>query len=67
MKIRDLKDVVFDKIVIYKDNPSQSINEPFIDIYKGDISDVPFYLLDVKIGSIGAKRKGVLDIKIDTL
>lgn len=62
MKIKDLKNYVHDKVCIYKENIS--VGE-YIDIYKGFIQEIPAYMLDREVRSIGAKRKGIVDIRVD--
>lgn len=59
MKIKDLISVIFDKVTIYKAN-----GEGFEDIYKGNTNSIPTDVLEMDIRSIGASRKGVLDIKV---
>lgn len=59
MKIKDLINVIFDKVIIYKAN-----NGDFEDIYKGNMNDIPLIVLEMKVRSIGAKKEGVLDIQV---
>ena len=63
MKIKDLKDYVHDKVCIYKENIS--VDGEYIDIYKGFIQEIPAYMLDREVRSIGAKRKGIVDIRVE--
>lgn len=60
MKVSELKSLLHDKIVLYKETQD---NE-FEDVFVGKSSDIPKELLDKDIKSIGAKRKGIVDIKI---
>lgn len=59
MRVKELISVVFDKVVIYKEN-----NEGFEDIYKGNTVDIPLYILDMEVRVVGAKRIDVLDIQV---
>lgn len=60
MKIRDLKDYIWNKAVLYK-----SKTDDFVDVYKGYINDdTPKTVLDLEVRSIGAKRKGIIDIRV---
>ncbi|MDF2880186.1 MAG: hypothetical protein K0R54_743 [Clostridiaceae bacterium] len=59
MKVEELIDIIFDKIIIYKTN-----NEEFEDIYKGDKNNIPIKILEMKVRSIGASKKGVIDIQV---
>lgn len=60
MKLKEYMPVIFDKVCIYKE---MEIGE-YIDIYKGEPSNIPKKLLDMEVGSIGAKSRGILDIRI---
>jgi len=61
MKVRDLKDYIWDKVVLYK-----SDTDDFVDIYKGYIDgDTSETVLDLEVRSIGAKRKGIVDIRVE--
>lgn len=61
MKVRDLKDYIWDKVVLYK-----SEVDDFLDVYKGYINnDTPQGVLDLEVRSIGAKRKGIVDIRVE--
>jgi len=59
MKVKDLISVIFDKVIIYKAN-----DDGFKDIYKGEINSIPLDILEMKVESIGASRKAVLDIQV---
>lgn len=56
MKIKDLINVIFDDVIIYKSKDE--------DFYKGDKDSIPSLLLEKKVKSVGAKRKGIVDIEI---
>ncbi len=61
MKVINLKNYIWDKVVLYK-----SDTDDFVDIYKGYIDDdTPETVLDLEIKAIGAKRSGVVDIKVE--
>lgn len=61
MKVRDLRYYIYDKVVLYK---SEADN--FVDVYKGYINnDTPSIVLDLEVRSIGAKRKGIVDIRVE--
>ena len=61
MKVRDLKNYICDKIVLYKSGA-----DDFIDIYKGYIDDdTPETVLDLEVRSIGAKRSGIVYIRVE--
>ncbi len=61
MKVRDLKDYIWDKVVLYK-----SETDGFVNVYKGYIdNDTPKTILDLEVSNIGAKRKGIVDIRVD--
>lgn len=63
MKIRELQKLIHDSICIYRENPY--ISGQYIDICTGNIDLVPDNILDMEIRSIGAKRKGIVDIRVD--
>lgn len=62
MRIGDLKNYIFDEVVIKRENPE--INGEYIDIYKGFICTSPISILKLEIVNISAKRKCVVDIKV---
>jgi len=59
MKIKELMDVTFDKVIIYKSN-----GDIFEDIYKGNTNNIPLNILGMEVRSIGALKKGVIDIRV---
>lgn len=62
MKVKDIVKLIPDKIVIYK---KVSDDRVFEDLYRGDSSSIPTNVADMEIESIGAARKGVVDIKVN--
>lgn len=62
MKIKDLINVIFDDVIIYK-SKDEDFGE-YEDFYKGDKDSIPSLLLEKKVKSVGAKRKGIVDIEI---
>lgn len=62
MKVKELRSIIFDKVVIYKANNEN--DGDFEDIYKGDINNIPLDILDMKVRCIGAKKKGIVDIQV---
>ncbi len=62
MIVRDLIEQVFDTVVLYKEDVN--VGE-YIDLYKGDIRNCNEELLRRKVRSIGAKKVGVLDIRVE--
>lgn len=63
MRIGDLKNYIFDEVVVYRENPE--IDGEYIDIYKGFICTSPALILNLEVRNIGAKRKGILDIRVE--
>lgn len=59
MEIKDLISVIFDKVIIYKAN-----SDGFEDIYKGEMNSIPLNILEMKVRSIGASKKAVIDIHV---
>ena len=62
MKLKEYLPVIFDKVVIYKELEICD----FIDLYKGERSNIPEKILDMEVRSIGAKSKNTLDILVKT-
>jgi len=61
MKVQDLKNYIWDKVFLYK-----SEADDFVDIYKGYIdNNTPELVLDLEVRSIGARRKGIVDIMVE--
>lgn len=63
MKVRDLKNHIYEKVSIYKQKNGSW--DCFEDVYNGDMQSIPDELLDFEVNIIGAKRKGVVDISIE--
>lgn len=61
MKVTDVAKYIFDKVVIYR---NVEVLE-FEDLYKGYIDDAPEEIRKMTVCSIGAKRKGVVDIEVE--
>lgn len=61
MVIKDLINIIYDNIVIYKGD----IEYEFVDIYKGTFNEIPSEMLSLNVRSIGAKRKGIIDIHVN--
>ena len=58
-----MTDYIFDKAVLYTQNKDNT-NE-YIDLFKGNIRECKQELLQMEVKSIGVKRVGVLDIRIE--
>lgn len=63
MTVKELTDYIFDKAVLYTQNKDNT--DEYIDLFKGDIRECNQELLQMEVKSIGAKRAGVLDIRIE--
>lgn len=63
MRVGDLKNYIFDEVVIYREN--SEVDGEYIDIYKGFICTSPISILNLKVRTIGAKRKGIVDIRVE--
>ena len=62
MRVGDLKNYIFDEVVLYRENPK--VDGEYIDIHKGFICTSPISILNLEVRTIGAKRKGVVDIRV---
>ena len=62
MRVGDLKNYIFDEVILYRENPE--VDREYIDIYKGFICTSPTSILNLEVRTIGAKRKGVVDIRV---
>lgn len=62
MKVKEIANYIMDEIIVYK---AVSDNGDFENLYKGDSSSIPSNIADMEIGSIGATRKCVVDIKVN--
>lgn len=61
MRVKDLQGVIFDSVCIYKEVSDMD----FRDLYSGkSLSSVPSELLGREVKTVGAKRKGIVDIEI---
>lgn len=62
MLLKDIKNILGDKVVIYREVVIEARSETFENLYIGDVENIPVDVLLMTIRIIGAKRKGVLDI-----
>ena len=62
MRVGDLKNYIFDEVVLYRENPE--VDGEYVDIHKGFICTSPTSILNLEVRTIGAKRKGVVDIRV---
>lgn len=60
MKIEDLYPAYIDKIIVYEEVGDGE----YRDLYKGTITDAPDNIKTMKIKTIMAKKKDVLDIRV---
>lgn len=63
MIVKELSNYLFDKVILYTQNKDNL--EEYIDLFKGDIRECNHELLQMEVKSIGAKRAGVLDIRVE--
>ena len=63
MRVGDLKNYIFDEVVLYRENPK--VDGEYIDIHKGVVCISPTSILNLDVKTIGAKRKGVVDIRVE--
>ena len=63
MLVGDLKNYIFDKVVLYRENPE--VDGEYINIHKGFICTSQISILNLKVKTIGAKRKGIVDIIVE--
>lgn len=62
MKLREVSGLISDKAIVYK-QVSDSMD--FIDLYKGYLSGIPSNMADMEVRTIGAAKKGVVDIHVN--
>ena len=62
MRVGDLKNYIFDEVVLYRENTE--VDGEYVDIHKGFICTLPTSILNLEVRTIGAKRKGVVDIRV---
>ena len=63
MRVGELKNYIFDKVILYRENPE--VGGEYINIHKGFICTSPISILNLEVKTIGAKRKGVVDIIVE--
>lgn len=59
MLVKELTNFIFDKINIYVEKDGE-----FEDLYKGDTNGVTATINDMKVRTIGASKKGIVDIQV---
>ena len=57
--VKDLIGIVYDTVIIYKAN-----DEGFEEIYNGDTYYIPLNILEMKVRSVGSKKRGIIDIQV---
>lgn len=62
MDINDLRNYIYDKVVVYTEDPT-GLNE-WLDLYKGYLFNAPVKILNLQVKSIGGKKTGVVDIRV---
>ena len=62
MEIKDLRNYIYDKVVVYTEDPT-GLNE-WLDLYKGYLSNAPMEILNLQVKSIGGKKAGIVDIRV---
>lgn len=62
MKVKAITNLIPDQIIVYK---QVSDNMEFKNLYKGDSSSIPNDIADMEIRTIGAARKGIIDIRVN--
>ena len=62
MRVGDLKNYIFDEVILYRENPE--VDGEYIDIHKGFIYTSPISILNLEVRTIGAKRRGVVDVRV---
>lgn len=60
MRLEELKSVIVDEVRLYIEQD----NNNYQDLWKGIPKNIPKEFLDYKVGLIGAKQKGILDIEL---
>jgi hypothetical protein len=60
MIVKDLVSVIFDTVILYKRE-----GDDFVDIYKGKLTNISNELLNLKVGNMGAMKKGIIDIRVE--
>ena len=51
MRVGDLKNYIFDEVVLYRENPE--VDGEYIDIHKGFICTSPISILNLEVRTIG--------------
>lgn len=67
MKIKELVDLIVDDIIIYKEINEEikdTYEDIYEDIYKGSLNNIPKNILEMKIRTIGASKKGAIEIQV---
>ena len=65
MKVQDLEIYVHDKVCIYTELPPEDEYDlRFSDVFKGELRDAPLIIKQMDVRSIGAKQKGIVDIRV---
>ncbi len=61
MTVLDIKKVTFENVCLY----TETSNFDYIELFVGNVADIPSSLLDKCVLSVYAVRKHMLDIRID--
>ena len=61
MTVLDIKKVTFENVCLY----TETSNFDYVELFVGDVADIPAELLDKPVSSVYAVRKHMLDIRIE--
>lgn len=59
MKLQEIECIIYDDVCLYRKNI-----DDFKDLWQGKAQDIPKEFLDFTVESVGAKRRGILDIEL---
>lgn len=59
MILQEIEPIIFDDVCLYRKDIDN-----FKDLWQGKAKDIPKEFLTLTVGSVGAKRHGILDIEL---
>ena len=61
MTVLDIKKVTFENVCLY----TETSNFDYVELFTGNVADIPAELLDKPVSSVYAQRKHMLDIRVE--
>lgn len=62
MKVKEVARLIPDQLILYKQDPDSM---DYVNLYKGYASCIPGGVAEMEVRTIGAAKKGIVDIQVN--